>query len=298
MKKLILCLCGLLLAVTAFSQGIQEFCTLDSLKYKGDMRHYWIHVPEKLSDAAPLLIYLHGYGGDARKSKVQLVELADREGFVVCFPQGLKAPHGKTGWNVGYPAQEGMKTDDIGFVEKLVKTLLRKYSLNTKNAFLVGMSNGGEMCYLMARRKPDLFAGIISIAGLTLECMTPLRYANPVPFMEVHGTADKTSYWTGDHTNAYGWGAYLSVPAAISYVVAASGCSGYSQEMLPDTAKPVILHKYLDGKPARRGKGHITEVWLYEVQGGTHSWADKEMDTYAQIWAFMSRFMYCYERIP
>lgn len=283
----------MLFSLSAFSQGIQDYCRLDSLKYKGDMRHYWIHVPETLSGAAPLMICLHGYGGDAaRKGKVQLVKLADREGFVVCFPQGLKDPRGKTGWNVGYPAQKGMNTDDTGFVEKLVKTLQRKYSLDSRNAFLVGMSNGGEMCYLMARRKPDLFAGVISIAGLTLECLKPLRYNNAVPFMEVHGTADKTSYWTGDHTNAYGWGAYLSVPAAISYVVAANGCSGYSQETLPDTTKPVILHKYLDGKPARHGKGHATEVWLYEVQGGTHSWSDKEMDTYAQIWSFMSRFMY------
>jgi polyhydroxybutyrate depolymerase len=278
---------------TASSKGIGDYCTLDSLKYNGETRRFWIHVPEKISDAAPLMVCLHGYGGDAAlKGKVQLVELADREGFVICFPQGLRDPRGKTGWNVGYPAQEGMKTDDVGFVEKLVRTLQKQYSLDKRNAFLVGMSNGGEMCYLMARRKPDLFAGLISIAGLTLECMTPLSYKNPVPFMEVHGTADKTSYWTGDHTNAYGWGEYLSVPTAISYVVAANGCSGYSKETLPDTNKPVILHKYIDGRPARGGKGRSTEVWLYEVQGGTHSWADKEMDTYAQIWAFMSRFMY------
>ncbi len=67
MKKITTILATLLLALNAYSQGIQDYCRLDSLKYKGDMRHYWIHVPEKLSSAAPLLICLHGYGGDAAR---------------------------------------------------------------------------------------------------------------------------------------------------------------------------------------------------------------------------------------
>lgn len=63
MKRISLCLCTLLVSLSAFSQGIQDYCTLDSLKYKGDMRHYWIHVPEKLSDAAPLMVWLYEVQG-------------------------------------------------------------------------------------------------------------------------------------------------------------------------------------------------------------------------------------------
>ena len=294
MKRFTLLLATLLAAVlTLQAQSAELTCAKDSLRWRGADRVWWIYTPTQLSADAPLLICLHGYGGRATGGRPQLVRLAEEKGFVVCFPQGLKDPKGKPSWNVGYPSQEGWKVDDVAFIEKLVKHLQKKYGLKPANAFLTGMSNGGEMCYLVARKKPDPFAGLISMAGLTLECMTPLNYDRPVPFMEVHGTADKTSYWTGDHPNKYGWGAYLSVPAAISYVVAANGCTSYAKSDLTQEGKKTItLHQYTDGRPARRGQGHPCEVWLYEVEGGGHNWADKEMDTYGEIWRFMDHFMY------
>ena len=45
--------------------------------------------------------------------------IADREGFAVCYPQGAVDGRGKTCWNVGYPFQEGLKTDDVDFLLKL-----------------------------------------------------------------------------------------------------------------------------------------------------------------------------------
>lgn len=293
MKRFLSLLPILFVCLSLQAADLGGSCIKDSIRYKGHDRIYWLHVPERISPDAPLLVCLHGYGGIAFRGNVHLVDLADEHGFVVCYPQGLPDPKGKPSWNVGYPSQEGWTMDDVGFVGKLVKHLQTQLGLDPRNAFLIGMSNGGEMCYLLARKKPDLFAGLISIAGLTLECMAPLNYGRPVPFMEVHGTMDKTSYWTGDHLNRYGWGAYLSVPAAVSYVVAADGCTAYSKEDITvEGKKPVFLHKYLDGVPARKGKGHACEVWLYEVVGGGHNWADKEIDTYAEVWKFMDHFMY------
>ena len=289
--KRFFCLC-LLLSVGSllFGQNPVPNPVKDSLRYKGADHVYWVYVPDSLSVDAPLLICLHGYGGSAARGKGQLLDLAKEHGFVLCAPQGLKDGRGKPCWNVGYPFQEGLKTDDVGFLERLVRTLVRRYDLNPANVFLTGMSNGGEMCYLMARKKPKLFAGIMSIAGLTLPNMEPLRYSHPVPFMEVHGTADKTSKWEGDPENLDGWGAYLSVPAAVSYVVAADGCKSYSKEALPLLCNPVTLHKYLGGAPAR-GNGPECEVWFYEVQDGGHNWSDSDMDTYGEMWKFMDHFM-------
>ena len=282
MKRFLSLLPILFVCLSLQAADLGGSCIKDSIRYKGHDRIYWLHVPERISPDAPLLVCLHGYGGIAFRGNVHLVDLADEHGFVVCYPQGLPDPKGKPSWNVGYPSQEGWEMDDVGFVGKLVKHLQTQFGLDPRNAFLIGMSNGGEMCYLLARKKPDLFAGLISIAGLTLECMAPLNYGRPVPFMEVH-----------DHLNQYGWGAYLSVPAAVSYVVAADGCTAYSKEDITvEGKKPVFLHKYLDGVPARKGKGHACEVWLYEVVGGGHNWADKEIDTYAEVWKFMDHFMY------
>ena len=45
-----------------------------------------------------------------------MLEVAEREGFAVCYPQGEKDAKGKNCWNVGYDVQQGLKRDDVGFV--------------------------------------------------------------------------------------------------------------------------------------------------------------------------------------
>jgi len=289
MKRLLIATLMALCGLTLGAASVGETCVKDSLKYKGEMHEYWVYVPEKISQDAPLLLTLHGYGGNAERSDARLTRIAEEHGFVLCFPQGLKDGRGKRCWNVGYPFQEGLKRDDVGFIEKLVRHLQKQYGLKAENAFLSGMSNGGEMCYLMAQRRPELFAGIMSIAGLTL-CSMGADYRKAVPFMEVHGTSDKVSRWEGDPIDQYHWGAYMGVPAAVSCVVAGNKCISYEKTELPLMKRPVVLHRYHDGAPARKG-GPSSEVWFYEVVGGKHDWALDSMDTLGEMWRFMEHFM-------
>ena len=46
----------------------------------------------------------------------------------------------------------GLKTDDVDFLCKLARYLQKEYNLSRHNTFLTGMPNGGEMCYLMAKK--------------------------------------------------------------------------------------------------------------------------------------------------
>ena len=84
----------------------------DSVKIDGYMRRFDLFLPEGIKPDAPLVFYLHGYGGSIYR-KNPMVETATHEGFAVCIPQGLKDPKGKPSWNVGYPFQEGWKVDDV-----------------------------------------------------------------------------------------------------------------------------------------------------------------------------------------
>lgn len=291
-------------------QSLRERCEKVSFKDQGIVRDAFLYRPSRhagtaasvFSDSAgsgdeasgqtdgmPLVVVLHGYGGKALGDGLRFIELADLHGFAVCWPQGAEDGTGHSCWNVGYPFQADYRIDDTAYLRRLVQHLQNDYGLSRRNVFLTGMSNGGEMCYKMAAEHPETFSAIASIAGLTLTSMST-DYRRPIPFMEVHGTADKTSAWDGDPQNKGGWGAYLSVPSAVSHIVSANRCVALSTTEIPAEHKRVILHHFTEGIPSRKG-GPSSEVLLYEVRGGDHSWSERYIPTCDLIWEFFSRYV-------
>lgn len=291
-------------------QSPRERCEKVSFKDQGIVRDAFLYLPARhagtadsvFSDSAgsgdeasgqtggmPLVVVLHGYGGKALGDGLRFIELADLHGFAVCWPQGAEDGTGHSCWNVGYPFQAGYRIDDTAYLRRLVRQLQKNFGVSRRNVFLTGMSNGGEMCYKMAAEHPETFSAIASIAGLTLTSMTT-DYRRPIPFMEVHGTADSVSAWCGDPENRGGWGAYLSVPAALSYIISANRCVALSTTEIPAEHKRVILHHFTEGIPSRKG-GPSSEVLLYEVRGGDHSWSDRYIPTCDLVWEFFSRYV-------
>jgi polyhydroxybutyrate depolymerase len=138
----------------------------------------------------------------------------------------------------------------------------------------------------MAYRHPELFRAYATIAGLTMQwAYKEWKAKRPVPIMEVHGTADKTSMWEGDPEDTGGWGAYVSVPLAVGYWAAQARCTHEEITELPLKGEhPVVLHRYLGGDDG-------IEVRLYEVQGAKHSWHLADMDTCEEMWRFFRRYL-------
>ncbi|MCF0174261.1 MAG: esterase [Bacteroidales bacterium] len=278
MKKIILLILAATLTAASLSAGTFRTETIED---QNMTRIYHLYLPDNYKEGSPLVFILHGYGGNAEGYQQAFLPLAEEFGFVLCYPQGSPDYKGKNGWNVGYPSQKAsMTVDDCKFIYHLTKHLQKTYKLSLKNTFFSGMSNGGEMCYLMAYRYPELFGAIASIAGLTLvEMAEKYEYKTPVPFMEVHGTTDKTSRWEGDPTNQYGWGAYLSVPVAVGAIVALNKCMFEEVTELPLIKNQVILHRYY-------GSPYGKEVRFYEVRGGGHNWAADSFDTHRTVLEF------------
>lgn len=260
----------------------------DSVKVDGHIRHLEMYLPDGLHENAPVVFVLHGYGAGIWREN-PMVATADRHGFAVCIPEGLRDPQGERSWNVGYPFQEGWQVDDVKALCRMARHVQKRYHLSHENTFLTGMSNGGEMCYLMAYSNQKTFKAVAPIAGLTMawmyERMDALR---PIPLMEIHGTEDRVSVWTGDLENKGGWGAYLPVPIAIGYWVAKNRCTSEQVERVESfqgqEGHPVIKHRY-------SGSTTGCDVWLYEVVGGVHSWFTSDMDTGEEIWQFFARYI-------
>lgn len=285
MKKRIFCLFFLLSQLTAVCA--QQFVE-DSLKVDGFMRRFDVFLPEGIKPDAPLVFYLHGYGGRIYQNN-PMVETASREGFAVCIPQGLKDPKGKPSWNVGYPFQEGWKVDDVKSLSKMAAYVQKHYHLSRENTFLTGMSNGGEMCYLMAYSKQKAFRAVAPVAGLTMVWMyRDLEACKPIPLFEIHGTEDRTSEWTGDLDNRGGWGAYMPVPLAVGYWVAKNRCTKEETERVEGLNKEnghyIIKHRFTESTTG-------CDVWLYEVVGGKHSTHTEDIKTGDEIWNFFKKYV-------
>ena len=78
-----------------------ETCTVDGLE-----RTYRLYLPEGVPDNAPLVFVLHGYGGNFNLDRYGMNEAADRHGFAVCYPQGVKDGRGKpAGTSVPVPGR-------------------------------------------------------------------------------------------------------------------------------------------------------------------------------------------------
>lgn len=292
MKKAFAAFC--LLSSAAFQCMAQQTPEMKyfTMTHQGLEREYYLYVPEHPAENMPLVIMLHGYSQDAEDYRPEMAQTALKHGFALCVPQGWPAPlTGMKGWNVRYPKQEGMESDDVRFVLDLAALLQEQLGVSPASTFLTGMSNGGEMCYIMAWKHPEAFRAYASVAGLTMAWL-PDENRLPdarVPFMEIHGTEDRVSEWTGDPRGEFGWGAYLSVPLAVGNIVAMNKCRYEEVTELPllDPEAPsrqVILHRFLGGP-------ENSEVRLYEVVGGSHSWHLADIDTCEEIWNFFSLYL-------
>ncbi|MCB9611537.1 MAG: prolyl oligopeptidase family serine peptidase [Sandaracinus sp.] len=120
--------------------------------------------------------------------------MAEREGFVVVYPDG-------TGtiptWNAGGCCGSAVRDDvnDVGFVAAILDRLEGELCLDRDRVFATGMSNGGMMSHRLGCELSERFAAVAPVAGtLMFDACTPTR---PVHVMHVHGSDDGHVPWEG-----------------------------------------------------------------------------------------------------
>jgi polyhydroxybutyrate depolymerase len=172
----------------------------DSGMIGGRQRSFILYVPQNLKHGAPLLIVLHGATQEGRDVRIatgaEFDELADREGFVVVYPDGIDA-----GWNAcrrgPNRSTRNLSIDDVGFIDAIVAHQVAVNFVDPKRVFAVGHSNGGAMAYRLAFERPEEFAGIAAISSslpVDIGC-TPKNV--PIPVMIINGTADPVNPYRG-----------------------------------------------------------------------------------------------------
>ena len=246
-----------LLAVTLVSQ---------TLNVNGVQRTYLVGVPAKRSPM-PLVLVFHGGGGRGR-GMVRLTgfdDLADRYGFVVVYPDGLRRQ-----WNDGrLPFNNG--ADDVAFVSALIDRIAQDYPIDRKRVYATGMSNGAMFSQRLGCELADRIAAIAPVSGNMPSALAPTcRPARPVSVIEINGTDDPLVPFAGGNVISPRMGTVLSSPDTVAFWAKVDGCRhDPTSTALPAIAPPdgtSIVREVFGG--CRAG----TAVTFYRVNGGGHTW--------------------------
>ena len=314
-KQIILpVLCALFLVLASFSNGnTSDTNYSDSIIFGGLKRTYLIHIPSShdKTKSMPLLIALHGGGGTGRHM-VKLTlggfdKLSDKEGFVVVYPDGIGKNwnDGRSGEETGYRAHKE-NIDDVGFISALIDALIKKLDIDPKRVYVTGMSNGAIMSYRLACELTEKIAAIAAVAGNIPQNLYPsCSPSRPISVLAINNVNDPLMPWAGkDITGPFGLkklGKVLSTAETIRFWVNHNNCSlspVITQEPDKDPKDGTRIRKevYTNGK-------NETEVILYAIEGGGHTWpggyqylneriigkTSRDLDANEVIWDFFKK---------
>jgi predicted esterase len=152
--------------------------------FTGALQHYGIHVPPGYRDDAdaPLLVYLHGSGGDVGElfgAFPDLVHELSVRGFLIATPLG----RGDTFYRPG--------PGELDVLEAIAD-VRANYRVDADRIFLLGFSGGAAGVNVLTSRHPDLFAGAISVAA-TFEEPSLVDNIAALPWLGVMADGDPVS---------------------------------------------------------------------------------------------------------
>ena len=278
--------------------------------HEGVEREYLVHIPDNLTEDSPIVFVIHGFTGSAKQIMEYsgMNEVSDREGFIVVYPQGTTDSEGNTFFNVGYEFHKDSTIDDVSFIRNLFVSLSEEYSLKRKQGFATGMSNGGDMSYLLACTSADLFRAVAPVAGsLMAKTKETCDTQSPVPIFEIHGTGDQITLFDGDMENIGGWGAYYDLPSTISFFADAYNLDKRSKKVIAKKGEGSEYDIYLQRHWSQNSD---VEVRMYEIVKGRHVWpgfkihwwenpiywyyfgsGNEDINASEEVWSFFKKYL-------
>jgi polyhydroxybutyrate depolymerase len=208
-SRAMLCAIGLLcsaLVATPAEANAQTGMDVRTIRAGGLHREFIVHVPTALAKlsgektgALPLVFVFHGGGGvAAREDKLtRFVSLAQRERFVVVYPQGI----GQS-WNDGRVTSVSQahreKVDDLAFFDAMLAAISKEMLIDEKRVYATGISNGAIFSHYLAANRSGQIAAIAPVAGgLASPFHERFKPTQPVSVLIIQGTADPFVPHTG-----------------------------------------------------------------------------------------------------
>ena len=272
-------------------------------------RIYYIHKPPDLRTASPVVFPLHGGDGTAPRRAVQtgFNELADREGFIAVYPQGLNG-----GWNDGrnteFLQSRQDDADDVAFFNAMFDDLIERGEADPRRLYLSGGSNGGMMSFrLMCEAGDRIAAATVMVASLPEPMAASCKPSGAVPLLMMNGTADPLMPFEGGPVAlSRERGVVIPVMETVEFWRKANGCDdSVEQSGAPDLDPADGIRTDIF---AWRSCEEAAELVFFRMNGAGHGLpgrsrnktaesqrlggkSSNDFDSTEESWRFMKRFI-------
>ncbi len=240
----------------------------------GRARSYLLHLPPNIAGGEPaaLVLAFHGGGSNGRAMEwlTGFSRIADREGFIVVYPDAVADNwvDGRVGMRMK-AQREGI--DDVAFVAALLDELARRYSIDAKRVFATGISNGAIFSHYLAAKLADRIAAIAPVVGgLADPFYREFAPSHAVSVFIIQGTADPLMPFDGGTVAWGGRGRIIATDESVRLWVARNGTRTTPVTgLLPQTdAKDGCRVRWSSWRGGRLN----SEVLLYAEDGAGHTW--------------------------
>jgi poly(hydroxyalkanoate) depolymerase family esterase len=242
-------------------------------------RDYRLYVPSRATgQRASLIVMLHGGTQDADDfaAGTRMNELAERQGFLVAYPEQSVTANPRRYWNWFQPGDQRRGRGEPSIIAGLTGRIAGDYAVEPRRVYVAGFSAGAAMAAVMAACYPDVYAGVGVHSGLAYgaahdvaSAFKAMKQGAPagaarrtdagsVPLIVIHGDGDPTV----DHVNAEG------------LVEARLRTGG---------GRPAQYRRVSKSEQARGGRRYTRTVFTdgegracveqWTVHGGGHAWA-------------------------
>ncbi|TMC21353.1 MAG: hypothetical protein E6J34_09915 [Chloroflexi bacterium] len=245
----------------------------------GLQRTFLLHLPPSYGYILqPLLIGYHGYSWTTKhmEDTTQFSVEADKQNFIVVFPQGVDDP---PSWNAGVGAYGPTgSADDVQFTRDLLNYLEKNYCVDKHHVYLTGFSLGGGMAYRLACALSDQIAAVATVSGAYYP-FGGCHPARPLPVLEIHGAADHDAPYNGNTATRM-----AAVHDYLNLWLDIDKCSATSRD---------FYHQGDVTGTEWKSCANGSEVVHYRIGNGGHSWTGSpSLNTQDTVWQFLHQFSY------
>jgi polyhydroxybutyrate depolymerase len=296
-------------------------------------RRYLVYAPAALPPGpVPVVFVFPGYSASAEAAAFYYTHtrweaLADRDGFVVVYGNGLPHPPNarekpampKGGFLQGCLAEHEGEGIDVAYVRSILERLGTELALDRTRIYATGLSAGGGMAFELALEAPDLVAAIAPVAplpfqpsGIWLHGCHPRPGHERVSIAMLAATDDPFVSYAPGGSREYPDARYPGMEQTRDAWLAALGISGAPDiDVFPDVVQDdsyephtgrvtstIERQRYRPGPDQR-------ELWFYKAVGMGHWWpnpiqawsglwprfgkTNQDIDFADEAWAFFRR---------